>query len=160
MTVIWRTTQILLCDFGGYHGHDCMVDKFNLMCVIHAYHHLSHPAQRQVHSYNVMWLIKIVSELQQVSGFLKILKLPHLILRTYNNNITGMLLKLVWNTCNSIHRGGLWNTCNSISRGGLVWNTCNSISRGGLVWNTCNSIPRGGLWNTCNSIPRGGSKHL
>ena len=124
-----------------------MVDKFNLMCVIHAYHHLSHPAQRQVHSYNVMWLIKIVSELQQVSGFLKILKLPPLILRTYNNNITGMLLKLVWNTCNSTPRGG------------LVWNTCNSIPRGGL-WNTCNSIPSGGLWNTCSSIPRGRSKQL
>jgi hypothetical protein len=63
---------------GGRRGHDRMIVGFITTYAISAYHH-SHcefePCSGEVYSIQ-HYLIKFVSDLQQVSGFLQVLRFP------------------------------------------------------------------------------------
>ena len=85
----------------GHHGRDHMVVGFTTTYVISAYHykvHKSNPTRGEVYSLQ-HYMIKFVSDLRQVSGFLWVL---HTWLSSTNktdcHNITETLLKVALNT--------------------------------------------------------------
>jgi len=57
----------------GRHGNDCMVVGFTTTCAISAHHHLSCVSLNPVHGQVYLiqhYVIKFVSDLRQVCGFL------------------------------------------------------------------------------------------
>jgi hypothetical protein len=62
----------------GHHGLDCLVVEFTITFAINAYHHKScefKSAHGKVYLIQ-HYVIKFVSDLRQVSGFLLVLRLP------------------------------------------------------------------------------------
>jgi hypothetical protein len=61
---------------GDHHGHDHIVDEFTTICAISAYHHNDcefESSSGEVYQYSIQhYMIKFVSDLRQVSGFLRI----------------------------------------------------------------------------------------
>jgi hypothetical protein len=79
------------CTIRGRHGLDCMVVGLTTTSAICAYHHVSsNPAHGEV-CYIQHYVIKFVSDLQQVGGLRRGTKL-------YSTNKTEILLKVVFNT--------------------------------------------------------------
>ena len=63
---------------GDHCGHDCMVVGYTTTCAISAYHHEScdfEPRYWEVYSIQ-HYVIKYISDLQQVSGFHGVLRFP------------------------------------------------------------------------------------
>jgi hypothetical protein len=68
------TDKLYHCNVSS--GCDCMVVKFTTTCAISAYHHLS----LLLFVYSLQhYVIKFVSDLRQVGGFLRIHQFPPLI---------------------------------------------------------------------------------
>jgi len=82
-------------------GRDRMVVGFTTTCAISAYHHLScefEPCSGEVYSIQ-HYVIKFVSYLRQVGGFLRAIRFPSPI-KTDRHNIAEILLKVALNTTN------------------------------------------------------------
>jgi len=60
-----------MCNVGGLRGCDRMVVGFTITCTISAYH----PVHGEVYSIQ-HYVIKVVSDLGQVGGFLRVLRFP------------------------------------------------------------------------------------
>jgi len=61
----------------GRHGRDCMVVGFITTYAISAYHHKRwNPAQAIQHYVIQHYVIKFVSDLRQIGGFLRVLRFP------------------------------------------------------------------------------------
>ena len=87
--------------YRGHCGLDRMVVGFITTYAINAYHHLHcefEPLSGKVHLIQ-NYVIKFVSDLWQVGGFLWVLRFPQQI-KTYHHDITEILLKVALNTIN------------------------------------------------------------
>jgi len=95
----------------GSCGRDCMVVGLTTTYAISAYHHLSCKFEsRSGEVYLIQhYVTKFVSDLRQVGGFLRVLRVSSTI-NTDNHDITKILLKVVLNTMNltlsSTYKGG------------------------------------------------------
>jgi hypothetical protein len=86
----------------GRRGHDRMEVEFTTTCAISAYHHYScefEPCSWDVYSIQ-HYVIKFVSYLWQIGGFLRVPRLPPPIKLTATIIITEILLKVALNTIN------------------------------------------------------------
>jgi hypothetical protein len=86
----------------GRRGHDRMEVEFTTTCAISAYHHYScefEPCSWDMYSIQ-HYVIKFVSYLWQIGGFLRVPRLPPPIKLTATIIITEILLKVALNTIN------------------------------------------------------------
>ena len=68
-----RVSEIIICHQGRC-GHDRMIVGFINTCAINAYHHLCEFEPRSGEVYSIQhYVIKFVSDLRQVGGFLWVL---------------------------------------------------------------------------------------
>ena len=83
----------------GCHGHVRMIVGFTTTYAINAYHHLRCEFEsRSCEVYLIQhYVIKFISDLWQVGGFLRVLRF-HATKKTDRHNITEILLKVVLNT--------------------------------------------------------------
>ena len=77
---ILKCFNILIFLKCGCHVHDCMVDGFTTTCAISGYITpkvvSSNPTHGEVHPMQQHYVIKFVSDLRQVGGFLWVLRFP------------------------------------------------------------------------------------
>jgi hypothetical protein len=91
--IIW-----LLYRWRGRHGRDRMVVGFTTTCGISAYHHWCCEFESRTGRGVQHYVIKFVSDLRQVSGFLRVLRFPPpLKLTTTIYRVTKILLKVALN---------------------------------------------------------------
>ena len=96
----------LVCSYipeclSGRRSRDRMVVGFTTTCAISSYHHKvasSNPVHGEMYSIQ-HYLIKFVSDLRQVSGFIPVLRFPQPI-KTDRHYIEEILLKVTLNTIN------------------------------------------------------------
>ena len=101
----------------GRSGRHRMVVGFTTTCAISAYHHWCcefEPCSDEVYSIR-HYVIKFVSDLQQVSGFLRVLGFPPPIKLT-RHNITEILLKVALNTIKPTNQSKIFSEIKSTTQ--------------------------------------------